>query len=147
MIRLLSAVSILVALAFLISCQSYSTGLQKSLDSAGETSAIVTLKTISTAQQTYAASNNGSFASFPQLCEAGYLDSRFNSTNPQVGTYVFSLNLGDKSFGCNADPAPGKATSLRHFYMDSASGEIHANPTEPATSADPALSQSLPDSR
>ena len=147
MIRNASTATILVALAFLISCQSYSTGLQKSMDSAGEASAIMTLKTISTAQQTYAASNDGSHASFQQLCEAGYLDSRFNSANPQVGGYVFSMNVGDKSFSCNADPAPDKTKSLRHFYIDSASAEIHANPTQPATSTDPGLNQSLPESR
>ncbi len=139
MIRLLSIVALLVACSILLSCQSYSTGLQQSVASAGETSAIATLKTISTTQQTYAVSNGGSYGSFQQLCEAGYLDSRFNSTNPKVMGYVFSMNLGDKSFSCNADPAPGTAQSLRHFFIDSSSGEMHANPTQPATSADPGL--------
>lgn len=141
MIRLLSAVSILIAFAFLISCQTYSTGLKQSLDRAGETSAIVTLKTISTTQQTYAASNDGGYASFQQLCDAGTLDSRFNSANPRIGDYVFSMNVGDKFFSCNADPAPGRGASLRHFYMDSTSGEIHTNATQPATSTDPELNQ------
>ena len=103
--------------------------------------AIVTLKTISTAQQTYALSNGGNYGTFQQLCEAGYLDSRFNYTQPQVKGYVLSMNVGDKSFSCNADPAPGTAQPARHFYIDSASGELHANPTQPATSADQGTDQ------
>jgi hypothetical protein len=141
MIRFVGTVILTLAGASLLSCQSYSTGLQQSLDSAGETSTIVTLKTISTTQQTYAASHDGSYGSFQQLSEAGYLDSRFNSTNPQIGIYVFSMNVGDKSFSCNADPAPGKTGSWRHFYIDSTSDEIHANRTQPATSTDPGLNQ------
>lgn len=139
MIRLVGTVTMLVAGAFLLSCQSYSTGLQQSVDRAGETTAIVNLKTISTAQQAYAASNGGSFGSFQQLCATGHLDSRFNSDNPELGGYVFSMTVGDKSFGCNADPAPAKAKALRHFYIDSTSEEMHANATQPATSADPGL--------
>ena len=141
MIRFVGIVILTLAVASLLSCQSYSTGLKQSLDRAGETSAIVTLKTISTTQQTYAASNDGSYASFQQLCDAGTLDSRFNSANPRIGDYVFSMNVGDKFFSCNADPAPGRAASLRHFYMDSTSGAIHANATQPATSTDPELNQ------
>ena len=141
MIRFVGTVILTLAVASLLSCQSYSTGLQQSLDSAGDTTAIMALKTISTTQQTYAASNDGTYASFQQLCETGYLDSRFNSTNPQVGGYVFSMNVGDKSFSCNADPAPGRGKSLRHLYIDSTSDEIHANPTQPATATDPGLNQ------
>jgi hypothetical protein len=141
MIRFVGTVILTLAVASLLSCQSYSTGLKQSMDRAGETSAIVTLKTISTTQQTYAASNDGSYASFQQLCDAGTLDSRFNSANPRIGDYVFSMNVGDKFFSCNADPAPGRPASLRHFYMDSNSGEIHTNATQPATSTDPELNQ------
>jgi hypothetical protein len=139
MIRHLNIVTVLVACSILLSCQSYSTGLQQSVARADETSAIVTLKTISTAQQTYAVSNGGNYGTFQQLCEAGYLDSRFNYTQPQVKGYLLSMNVGDKSFSCNADPAPGTAQPARHFYIDSASGELHANPTQPATSADQGL--------
>jgi Tfp pilus assembly protein PilE len=139
MIRLLNIVTVLVACSILLSCQSYSTGLQQSVARADETSAIAALKTISTSQETYAASNGGSYGSFQQLCEAGYLDSRFNFTNPKMNGYVFSVSVGDKSFSSNADPAPGTAQSLRHFYIDSSSGEMHANPTQPASSADPGL--------
>lgn len=139
MIRHLNIVTVLVACSILLSCQSYSTGLQQSVARADETSAIVTLKTISTAQQTYALSNGGNYGTFQQLCEAGYLDSRFNYTQPQVKGYLLSMNVGDKSFSCSADPAPGTAQPARHFYIDSASGELHANPTQPATSADQGL--------
>jgi hypothetical protein len=139
MFRLLNIFTVLVAGSIMLSCQTYSTGLQQSVARADETSAIMTLKTISTTQQTYAAGNGGAYGSFQQLCEAGYLDSRFNSANPQFKGYTFSINVGDKSFSCNADPAPGTAQSARHFYIDSVSDEMHANPTQPATSADPGL--------
>lgn len=141
MIRFVGTIILTLAVASLLSCQSYSTGLKQSLDSAGETSVIMTLKTISTTQQSYAATHDGSYGSFQQLSEAGYLDSRFNSATPQVGVYVLSMNVGDKSFSCNADPAPGKTGSWRHFYIDSTSDEIHANRTQPANPTDPGLGQ------
>ena len=68
MIRVLSIVCLLVVFALLLSCQTYTTGLQQSVARADETSAIAALKTISTAQQTYAISNGGGYGTFQQLC-------------------------------------------------------------------------------
>ena len=62
-----------------LSCQSYSTGLQQSLARADEAVATAALRAVAMAQQAYAVSNNGNYASFKQLAEGGYLDSRFNS--------------------------------------------------------------------
>jgi len=139
MIRLLSFVCLLIVFVFLISCQTYSTGLQQSVARADETSAIAALKTISTAQQTYAVSNGGSFGTFQQLCEAGYLDQRFNSNTPQVKDYVLSMEVSANSYSLNADPARSGEQAGRHFYLDSSSPLIRVNPTQPATATDPLM--------
>src|SRR4029453_18294106 len=81
------------------SCQSYSTGLQQSLARADETAATGTLHTIATAQQTYAAINGGNYGSFQQLCEGGYLDTRFNADKPVIKDYVLSMEVGRDSDG------------------------------------------------
>jgi Tfp pilus assembly protein PilE len=139
MIRLLSFVCLLIGFVFLISCQTYSTGLQQSVARADETSAIAALKTISTAQQTYAVSNGGSFGTFQQLCEAGHLDKRFNSSTPQVKDYVLSMEVSANSYSLNADPARSGEQAGRHFYLDSTSPLIRVNPTQPATAKDPLM--------
>jgi len=139
MIRLLSFVCLLIVFVFLISCQTYSTGLQQSVARADETSAIAALKAISTAQQTYAVSNGGSFGTFQQLCEAGYLDKRFNSSTPQVKDYVLSMEVSANSYSLNADPARSGEQAGRHFYLDSTSPLIRVNPTQPATATDPLM--------
>jgi len=88
-------------------------------------------------------SNNNEYGTFQQLCEAGYLDSRFNSSNPQIKNYVLTMTVNAKSegapegfFSCNADPA-GSGAQGRHLYMDSTSTEVHVNPNQPATAQDP----------
>jgi hypothetical protein len=134
--------STLLALVLLLgvssfACQNYSSGLQQSVSTVDETAAITTLRTIGTAQRTYAVSNGGDYGTFPQLCAAGVLDERFNSDQPEVRGYVLTMNVGDKSFSCNADPAPGgKQQAARHFYIDSTSTALHANPSQPASATD-----------
>ena len=118
MIRFLSAVSLLVMFALLLSCQSYSTGLQQSVARADETSAVAALRTIATGQQTYALSNNGSYGTFQQLCEGGFLDERFNSSTPQVKDYVFSMEASANTFHINADPVQAGEAAGRHLYLD-----------------------------
>src|SRR5882672_7633886 len=114
------ALTVLICFASL-SCQTYSTGLQQSLARADETAATGALRSIAIAQQTYAVSNEGNYGSFQQLCDAGYLDSRFNSEHPAIKDYVFTMNVFSKSegpsnFSCNADPIGNGAG--RHFYID-----------------------------
>ena len=136
--------SMLFALALLLgistlSCTDYSTGLQRSARTVDETAALATLSTIGTAQRTYAVSNNGDYGTFEQLCAAGVLDERFNASQPEVRGYILTMNVGDKTFSCNADPAPGgKEQGGRHFYIDASSATLHVNPTQPASAADPA---------
>lgn len=139
MIRILIIVGVLVACSVLLSCQTYTTGLQQSVARADETSAIAALKTISTAQQAYAVSNGGAYGSFQQLCDGGYLDARFNSSAPQIKDYVLSMDVSANSYRLNADPARPGEQAGRHLYMDSTSPLIRVNPTQPATASDPLM--------
>jgi hypothetical protein len=144
MVRLSRIALLLIVYVGFGGCQSYTTGLQESAESGNEPSAIVTLRSIATAQASYAAANAGDYGTFQQLHDAGYLDSRFNSTTPEVSGYTFTM-LTQKSegepprFSCNADPArPG---AWRHFYIDSTSTEIRVNPSQPATAVDGPIGQ------
>jgi hypothetical protein len=139
MIRHMSFVSLLIAVAFLLSCQSYSTGLQQSVARADEMAAVAALKTIATAQQAYALSNGGSYATFQQLCEGGFLDERFNSATPAIKDYVLSMDVSGDSYRLNADSARAGEQAGRHLYMDSTSPLIRVNATQPATAKDPLL--------
>jgi hypothetical protein len=129
MIRLLTVLTLLMGVAFLLSCQSYSTGLQQSVARADETSAIAALKTISTAQQSYAITNGGSYGTFQQLSEGGFLDTRFNSNTPQIKDYVLSMDVSGNTYHINADPVRSGEAAGRHFYLDSTSPLIRVNPT------------------
>lgn len=126
-----------------LSCQTYTTGLKQSVTRADETAAYGAMRTIALAQQTYSMSNNNEYGTFQQLSEGGYLDSRFNSSNPQIKNYVLTMTVNPKSgggsegfFSCNADPA-GSGAQGRHLYMDSTSSEVHVNPSQQATKIDP----------
>jgi Tfp pilus assembly protein PilE len=142
---LLLALMVLNCLASL-SCQSYSTGLQQSVARADETAARAALHAIAVAQQTYSVTNGGEFGTFQQLCEGGYLDSRFNSTQPTVKDYLLTMEVTSKTEGkaerfysCKADPVSTAAKIGTHFYIDSTSSELHANPNEPASANDPVV--------
>jgi Tfp pilus assembly protein PilE len=141
----LLALTVLSCLASL-SCQSYSTGLQQSVARADETAATAALHAIATAQQTYSVSNGGEFGTFQQLCEGGYLDSRFNFSQPTVKDYLLTMEVTAKTEGkaegfysCKADPVATAAKIGTHFYIDSTSSELHANPNEPASAKDPVV--------
>jgi len=128
------------------SCQSYTSGLQKSLARADETAATGSLRTIAVAQKTYTVTSGGDYATFQQLSEGGYLDSRFNSDKPAIKDYVLSMTVTPKAAGqaegfysCNADPTGAGEQAGRHFYIDSTSSGLHVNPTAPATANDPIL--------
>jgi hypothetical protein len=139
------ALTLLVCIAT-FSCQTYTTSLKQSLARADETAATGTLRTIALAQKTYTVTSGGDYATFPQLSEGGYLDSRFNSDKPAIKDYVLTMTVTPKSGGqaegfysCNADPIRAGDQAGRHFYIDSASPEMHVNPTAPATASDPIL--------
>src|SRR2546425_5977206 len=129
-----------------LACKSYTSGLQQSVTRADETAGIAALHTISVAQRTYSTSNGGSYGTFEQLVGGGYLDSRFSSDKPNVRGYVLSMTVTSESEGSryavNADPeGAGPQAAGRHFYLDSTSGLIHVNSSQPASARDPALDQ------
>jgi competence protein ComGC len=141
MIRVLTAILAVVTFLALAACQKYTTSLEQSTDRVDETVAINALRTIDSAQKLYSVSHEGNYGTLAQLTEAGYLDSRFSAGKP-LRDYVLTLNLNPKSesapsYSCQADPVAGRAG--RHFYIDSVSGTIHVNATQPASSADPVV--------
>lgn len=143
--RLLFAGAILVCLAS-FACQSYTTGVQKGVTRVDETVAISALRTINTAQNTYSLSHDGSYGTFEELVQGGYLDTRFNSNKPVFKDYVLTMavtpktaGMAEGSYRCNADPQDSGNRVGRHFYIDSASAEIHVNETQTATAADQPL--------
>lgn len=137
---LISSLLLLICIAT-CSCKDYSTGLQQGASRADETSAIATLRTIAQAQTTYSISNAGHYTDFTELVEGGFLDSRFQHTNPELRGYIFTLtvNSDTSSYYCNADPAPTSPHGGRHFYIESDSHDIRVNPTQPATGKDEIL--------
>jgi hypothetical protein len=125
---------------FSLSCQDYSSGLQKTVTRADETVATGTLRTIALSQQTYSVTNGGDYGTFQQLVAGGYLDDRFNSDKPALKNYVLTMEVskGDQGpfYTCNADPA-GEGPQGRHFYIDSRSNALHVNSTQTASASDP----------
>jgi hypothetical protein len=119
-----------------VGCKSYTSNLQKSEVRADEASVTATLRTIAQAQQAHALTNGGNYATFLQLAENGYLDSRFASDAPEVHGYVMTMTVGDKTFSCNADPTLSGDLKGRHFYVDSTSSLIRVNATQPASAKD-----------
>ena len=141
----LALAPVVFTLVALTACQDYNAGMQRSLARADETSALASLHSIIAAERAYSLSNGGEYGTFQQLVDAGLLDSRFSSGKP-AKDYVIVLNVTPKSesspegsYACNADPEQAGERAGRHFYIDSTSGLIHANDTQPATGADKAL--------
>ena len=115
--------------------------LPKSIAAADETSAIQTLRTISSAQ-TQAKVTRGSYADFAALAQAGFLDDRFATSTPVLRGYQFTMKVSDTEFSVNADPQTTETqpnTRSRHLYLDSNDNAIHVNPTATASKSDPSL--------
>lgn len=135
---------LMLALVFLLTstafaCRSYTKALEQSVERADELAAISALRTVSVAQRTYSATNDNRFGTFEQLAQGGYLDSRFNSDKPKFKGYVLTMSVTNGAsawgFSANADPEPPQQG--RHFYMDSESGILHVNVSQPAGASDP----------
>ena len=142
MLRFLLSAFLLIGCLATLNCQSYTTGLQQGAARADETAALSTLRTIARAQTAYSISNPGDYGSFEQLVTGGYLDQRFNSNEPKLYGYVFTMSVSPKSdsregsYGLNADPDPTLKASGRHFYVDSGSADVHVNPNQRASASD-----------
>src|ERR1051325_3551206 len=80
------------SLALINSCQSYTSGLQRSVVRANETAAIALLRTISIAERTYSLSNDGEYATLKQLVDSGNLDARYGGEKP-LRDYVITLKV------------------------------------------------------
>ena len=76
-----------------LACKSYTAGLQQSVTQVDETVAITALHTIALAQRTYSVSNGGSYGTFEQLVQSGYLDSRFKGDKPKMKGYVLQMTV------------------------------------------------------
>ena len=126
-----------VLAACALSCQNHTKNLQQSETRAEEIGVVSTLRTVVSAQRAYSLSNGGNFGTFPQLVEGGFLDSRFEGTEPQMHGYTFKMEVGEKKFSCEASPTQTTENSGRHYYVDSTSGLIRMNASRPATADDP----------
>lgn len=143
MSRIITVVVLVTAVGLaglgMFGCQSYTTGLQKTRAGANVTAVIGALQTTAGAQRSYAMSHDGDYGTFKQLSEDGFLDARFNSDAPEVQGYVLTMNVGEKTFSCNADPGASIEPPAKHFYIDSTNTQVHVNPDQPATADDPPL--------
>jgi len=129
-----------VSIAFINSCQSYTSGLQQSIVRADETVALAAIRTISIAEVSYNLTH-GDYATLQQLVDAGLLDSRFSKERP-LKDYVITLNLtpkagaGQASYTCNLDPDRNGERVGRHFYVESGTDGIHVNDSQAASATD-----------
>lgn len=118
-------------------------GWQRAMQADNEVAAVQNLKTIAVVESQYFYSHRRTFGTFEQLAKEQLLSLKF-STNP-VKTddgYVLTLTVTSEpaAYTIMADPS-NPQTGRRHFYLDSASREIHVNPDQPAGPNDPILSK------
>ncbi|MBD0373404.1 MAG: hypothetical protein ICV60_21390 [Pyrinomonadaceae bacterium] len=146
--RTIASIVFTLCALFMLACgaaQETANVYTKARPSADSGAALMTLKQIANAQQTYFARTGNAYGTFDQLVESGALDPRFTGTSPVVNGYVFTMKVAASTaakpaYSVNADPQPagGPATGTRHYFMD-ASGTIHYNETQPASFSDPVL--------
>jgi hypothetical protein len=143
--RILSFCLLLTTCAAAFSCQSYTTGLQQGGGRADESAALASMRAITRAQAAYSITTANEYGTFEQLAAGGYLDGRFNNSQPKFYGYVFKMKVtpksgtGGGSYSLNVDPDPALKSAGRHFYIDSDSSEIHVNATQPASASDERL--------
>ena len=135
------ALVVLFCIAF-TGCQSYTSGLVQSAGRADEAVVLSNLRSIIVAENAYNVSN-GSYGTFEQLTNGGFLDSRFKGDRPSLSQYSYMITIPEKSgdaatasYTCNADPERTGDRAGRHFYVDSTSNDIHVNTTQPASATD-----------
>lgn len=146
MLRVTMIAVVFVAALSTLGCQSYTGSLEKSPGRVDERVAISTLRSIAQAQTAYSVGNSGDYGSFEQLASGSYLDERFNSSEPKIYGYVFTMSVSPKSsaasessYQCNADPDRAVNAVGRHFYISSSSVGVHVNATGPASAGDEKL--------
>lgn len=123
-------------------CRNYTSGVIQSAARGDEAVTFSNLRSIMLAQQAYNLSS-GSYGTFQQLTEGGYLNANFAGEKPVVSEYAYTMTVTEKrpgvpmaSYSCNADPTRTGDRGGRHFYIDSNSTDIRVNAAAPATAAD-----------
>jgi len=142
MIRHFALAVVFLACAGIYGCRNQTSGLIQSAARGDEAVTFSNLRSIMLAQQAYNLST-GSYGTFQQLTEGGYLNAKFAEEKPVVSEYAYTMTVTEKtpdapmtSYSCNADPTRTGDRGGRHLYIDSNSHDIHANATQPATAAD-----------
>jgi type IV pilus assembly protein PilA len=91
--------------------------LMRSRDAAQEASAISSLRTLATAEVTFAATQgNGQFGDLGELNTAGLIDEAL-AAGAKDG-YAFTLAGTPAAFQINADPTGPNAAQMRYFFVD-----------------------------
>jgi hypothetical protein len=146
--RLVALLLIAAGVTLIFACGSTeetTNAYTKARPAADEAAALLTLRVIAGAQQSYFV-RHGAYGTFDQLADAGVIDGRFRGAAPAVNGYIYTMAVTQASaatspaFSVNADPqanADRAPAGTRHYFMD-AGGTIHYNDTQAATAGDPA---------
>lgn len=126
-----------IVLAGLLFTRAFS-GWVDATRAGNEAATVQNLKTIALVESQYFYGHQRTFATLRQLVEEQMLSSKFSDN--QVDGYVLTLTVtsGLAAYTLAADPR-SKAEGTNHFYLESASHQIHFNPEKPAGPNDPTL--------
>ena len=119
-------------------------GFKAAQKAGNEAATLQDLKTIAVGEIQYFNTHKRAFGTFDQLIKDMNFDTRFSGNSPVADGYTFTLKLkpktpsGPASYKLNADPQTD-STGKNHFFIDSTSGTIHVNSTQPASATDPPL--------
>ena len=114
---------------------------------ANEQAALTNLDAIGAAQHAHLRAQ-GQYATFQQLAEGGFLDSRFAGDAPVLNGYTYYMRVTPRSdaqagtYAINADPVRSDgpdATGLRHFYAGSDVTGVRFAEGRPASASDALL--------
>ena len=102
-----------------------------------EASAISSLRTLSTANQTYETRFNSFAGSLADLENSGMIDSSLGSASAAPGKagYTFGYTGTQSTFQVNANPLVPGTTGHRYFFIDTG-GVIRFSEAAPAVSTD-----------
>ena len=122
---------------------------QGAMRSANEAATLKHLSEIQTGQTTYYNTQNRTgYGTFAQLSSGGYVKEAFNTDNPVVDGYVYSMTVTPRAtnqppaYGINANPEKATgitATGSQYFYSGSDTSTPRYNKDRPATIDDPPL--------
>ncbi len=115
-------------------------GMRAATRAGNEAATIQNLKTIAAVEAQYFNTHNRTFGTFDQLVNEHMLSSKFAGNPIIADEYVLILNISagrtNASYVVTADPQ-SDSSGRRHFYLDSTSEIIRANPDQHAGADDP----------